>query len=454
MIRKWRGCAGLLALAMTPAIAMADVVTDWNNVIQDAIRTGSTPPPIASRAMAILHAAVYDAVIAIEGGYEPYHADIDAAEGASVEAAVAQASHDTLVALFPDQTETFDAALEAALADIADGAGKDDGVAVGAAAAADILAMRADDHSADIVTYTPGEAVGDWVPTPPGNAPALLPQWPDVTPFALILGDQFRPGGPPALTSEEYATAYDEVKALGRVDSATRTADQTEIAQFWANGAGTNTPPGHWNAIAQVIAADQGNTLVENARLFALLNIALADAAITAWDAKYAYNHWRPVTAIVNADLDGNDATESDAEWTPLLTTPPFPEYISGHSTFSGAGAKVLERFYGRDDISFMADSDGLPGTFRNFTSLSQAADESGRSRIYGGIHFEYANQDGLRSGGDIGDYAFDNYLKAVEDGSTGGGVRICGALSFGNFAALSLGLMFMRAGSRRVRAS
>jgi hypothetical protein len=424
----------VVVLMACPAITTADVVTDWNEVALNAIRADKTAPPKASRGLAMVHVAIYDAVNAVDGTHKAYLVTTAPPAGTSAEAAAAAAGHRVLVALFPSQQATFDAALDTSLAAILNGTSKDDGVALGESVADQVIAARADDHSADVVPYTPGTAPGDWQPTPPALAPALLPNWPTVTPFAMTSGSQFRGDGPPALDSAEYATAFNETKTLGRVDSTVRTADQTEIAQFWANGGGTATPPGHWNSIAQRIAAAQGNTLVEKARLFALLNIAEADAAIVSWDNKYAYNHWRPVTAIVNADLDGNDATEPDPDWTPLLVTPPFPEYTSGHSTFSAAASKILELFYGTDDISFTTNSDGLPDVFRSYTSLSQAADESGQSRIYAGIHWQYANQDALTSGRALGEYVFGNRLKPIP---TGGRPRICGAFSFGNLFAL-----------------
>jgi membrane-associated phospholipid phosphatase len=222
----------------------------------------------------------------------------------------------------------------------------------------------------------------------------------------------FRPPGPPSLDSARYAAEFNEVKALGAAVGSTRTADQTLIALFWADGAGTETPPGHWNSIAQDVAAQFGNSLEQNARLFALLNIAMADAAICAWDAKYYFNFWRPVTAIRNADSDGNAETMSDAAWQSFIATPPFPDYVSGHSTFSAAAATVLARFYGSDDVTFSTGSDFLPNVVRQFTSFSAAAVEAGDSRVYGGIHFRSASEDGLAGGNKIGDWVYENFLQ------------------------------------------
>ena len=229
----------------------------------------------------------------------------------------------------------------------------------------------------------------------------------------MTSGSQFRPESQPALTSDNYTADFNQVKDLGSINSTTRTAEQTEIAQFWADGAGTFTPPGHWSQIAQNVAATKGNSLLDNARLFALLNISLADAGIASWDAKYQYNFWRPITAIQKADSDDNSNTIIDPNWKPLITTPPFPEYTSGHSTFSGAAATVLTSLLG-DNISFDNNSIGTPGIERTFGSFNAAATEAGISRIYGGIHFNSANIEGQNTGKSVGNYVLQNLLSNV----------------------------------------
>lgn len=399
---------GASAMAALAGSASADVVSTWNQNLLDAVRATGTPPPRASRAMAITSIAVYDSVISIQGGRLPYHRSIYSPD-ANVEAAVASAAHSALSALFPSQQATLDSQLSLSLAGIADGPAKTAGINLGQTIATSFVNARANDGSATAVPYTPGTNPGDWRPTPPAFAPGLLPQWPNVTPFGMTSGSQFRPVAPPALTSPEYTAAFNEVKELGSIGSATRMPEQTDIARLWAAGGGTITPPGMWNRVAQ----DLGSSLSigEKARMFATLNIATADAAINSWDAKYAYNLWRPVTGIREAGTDGNPDTISDAAWTPLLVTPPFPAYTSGHSTFSAASAAALAAFFGTDALNFSVTADDLPIT-RNFTSLAAAAAEAGQSRIYGGIHWQFDNTAGLQAGDLIGEWAFNNFLQ------------------------------------------
>ncbi|HEY7213280.1 MAG TPA: vanadium-dependent haloperoxidase [Thermoanaerobaculia bacterium] len=405
-------CAAAVLVCAVPAAA--DVVLDWNGVLLNAIRTDKTPPPKASRAMAIVNVSMFDAVNGILGGFTPYHVTASSPAGASPEAAAAAAAHKALVALFPAQQATFDAALATSLAAVPDGSAKTNGIAWGESVASQILALRANDHAADVFPYHSAVGAFWWIPTTPAFAPALLPNWPTVTPWSMSSGSQFRQPAPPFPSSDEYLTAYREVKRLGRVDSADRTADQTQIALFWADGAGTATPPGHWLVIAQGISQQEHFSLPQNARLFALLGITVADAAIVSWDNKYAYNNWRPVTGIQGANLDGNPRTRSDRTWLPLIATPPFPSYTSGHSTFSGSSSKILELFFGSDGFSFSTTSDGLPGVTRSFTSFSQAAEEAGQSRIYGGIHWQFDNQAGLASGRSLAEHVFFNFLTPV----------------------------------------
>jgi membrane-associated phospholipid phosphatase len=393
----------------------ANVVLEWNQLALQAVGQARVSPVVASRALAITQAAVYDSVNAIDGSYEPYFAHVDASRGASLDAAAAQAAHDALAALFPSQVSVFDAALAADLVGIPPGRARQ-GSEVGSEVAQQILTWRSTDGSDATVPYTPGTDPGDWQPTPPANLPALAPQWPDVTPFAMTSGAQFRPAPPPALDSAAYAAAFNEVKDLGRVDSLTRTDEQTQIARFWNDGLGTAFAMGYWNRIGEQVATDQGLSLVQDARVFALLNIAEADAHIACWDAKYTYNLWRPVTAIRAADTDGNPGTQPDATWTPLLVTPNFPSYTSAHSTLSGAAAGVLTALFGAD-YHFTVGSEGLPGVTRSFTSFDAAAAEAGRSRVYGGIHYAFDSATGLSVGANLADYVMGHFLKPRDHG-------------------------------------
>jgi hypothetical protein len=401
-------CASTAVL--TGALAHADLVTDWNTAALNAIREAHTPPPIAARSLAILHVSIYDAVNGIARTHEPYLVPSAVPASASREAAASTAAHDALVNLFPVAATRFDALHAAILATIPDEPRKVAGIVWGGFVASQILAARANDGSDAIVPPPGGSGPGVWVPTPPAFLPYLLPQWGFVVPFGMSSNSQFRPPGPPSLDSERYAADYNEVKQLGAAVGSTRTEDQTEIALFWADGVGTETPPGHWNSIAQTIATARGNTLEENARLFALLNIAMADAAICAWDAKYTFDFWRPVTAIAFA--------EPELNWMSFIVTPPFPDYVSGHSTFSAAAATVLTLFYGTEDLPFTTGSDFLPGVYRSFPTPMAAAGEAGDSRVYGGIHFRSASEDGLQGGISIGEWTVTHYLQPTRNRS------------------------------------
>jgi hypothetical protein len=410
--------ATILMCAASVRTACADVVTDWNSAALNAIRSERTTPPQAARALAILHLSMFDAINGFERDFEPYFVKDRPRGDGSQDAAAVAAAHQVLTSLFEASAASFDRMRESSLAGIKEGPRKQRGIEWGERVAAQILAWRAGDNSDAIVAPPVGSGAGAWIATPTAFVAYLLPQWGEVTPFAMPANAHFRPTGPPSLASAEYAAELNEVKALGAATGSSRTADQQQIALFWADGAGTETPAGHWNGIAQDVASARGNTVIENARLFALINVAMADAAICAWEAKYAFNFWRPVTAIRNADIDGNDATASDPTWSSLIVTPPFPDYVSGHSTFSGAAASVLARFYGTDAIAFATDSDFLPGVSRTFSSFSAAAGEAADSRLYGGIHFRSASEDGLAAGQEIGAWTVENYMRPLKGGN------------------------------------
>ncbi len=381
--------------ALTP-----DIAVTWNRQALEAIRLTVMDPPQATRALAMMSLAQYDTLAAIEG-FPAYLVHQSISGPVSIDAALAKAAHTILSALFPGQRPAFDGALNATLSAIADGSAKTNALTLGLSVANAILAIRGGDGSDVFIDYPGSDAVGSWRPTLPMFDTADEPQWGSVTPFALSTPDAFRPGPPPSPDSAAYAASVEEIRALGSISSVDRTADETDIAQFWADGKGSYTPPGHWNQIAEDVALDKGNSLTSNVRLFAQLNIALADSAIAAWDAKYLYGLWRPVDAIRNADADNNAATVVDPNWTPLLITPPHPEYVSGHSTFSMAAATILANAFGDDTLIFVTQFT-LPGQLRIFDRFTDAAKEAGRSRIFGGIHYEFTNQAGQELGRNV----------------------------------------------------
>ena len=337
--------AAVLGLTLASALAStgrADTVTDWNKIMQDTVTaSGGTPasnPNHQTRWGAIVQLAVFEAVNSIDRSYEPYIAYLDAPADASLDAAVIVAAHDTLVALRPLSAATLDTKRDDALASIDPGPAKDAGMAVGAAAAAAMLGLRAGDGWDANPPYTPGTDPGDWQPLP-GQTP-VVPGWGQVVPFGIESGSQFRLPAPPGLQTEKYAAAYNEVKLLGRIDSAFRPQDRTDVAKFYASASTVFV----FNSAGRQVSLAQDLSLTENARVFALLATAMADASIACWDSKYYYNFWRPQAAIRNGDIDGNPLTDADPEWLPLIATPAHPSYASGHATVSGSARAVLRR--------------------------------------------------------------------------------------------------------------
>ena len=306
------------------ATAGANQVIYWNQVQLQAIENDASTPEYASRGLAMVSSAVYDAVNSIDGT-PAYYVSLKAPDGASADAAVASAAYTVLCYLYPAQVANFNSLLASDMAGIPDGQAKLDGMSVGQSVASAIVAMRANDGSTSFVDYVPGTAAGDWQPTAPAYAPAELPQWATLKPFAMTSDSQFRPPAPPALDSQEYATDINQTLDLGAVKSTTRTADETQIALFWNDKSGTYTPPGHWNSIADAVAQQQGDSLSQDARLFAMLNIAEGDAAMVAWDTKFTFNTWRPIQLAGGAGTAVNSEIETIANWTPLLTTPAVP---------------------------------------------------------------------------------------------------------------------------------
>jgi hypothetical protein len=391
-----------------------DVILRWNDVALDAIREEKTPPPIAAHHLALMHVAIYDALCALEPGHELFAIEAKEQRRGSPEAAAAAAAHQTLTAIYPKRKAAFDRALAESLAWVPNGPAKNEGINAGRLVANDVITWRVKNGKMEQVSYKSKGELGKWEPTPPNFAAALLPEWATLACFAVREHKQFRSPGPPDVKSDQFAASLKQVQELGAKDSKTRTREQTEIALFWADNEGTVTPPGHWNRIAATVAEKRGLSMDENARLFALLNVALADAGICCWECKFKCDLYRPVTAIHKAAELQNEKLAADPRWMPLLNTPPFPSYVSGHSTFSGAAAGALAKFFGTDDVSFTTTSDALPGVVRSFKSFSAAAAEAGMSRIYGGIHYDFDNTDGLKVGREIGEYVAANHFKPM----------------------------------------
>src|SRR5215472_4739822 len=376
-----------------PVPAMAQVTTpvsqvvQWNRILLVIVRTARAQPATVhpTRSFAIMHAAIYDAVNAIDGTHKPYLVRLSASHFASQEAAAAAAAHEVLAKLYPNFQATLDAQLQKALAQLPN-VGKPEGISIGNTVADQILALRSNDGSnAQPIPYVFGNAPGDYQSTPP-NFPKQpqFTHWSRVTPFALESASQFRPGGPPKPTSDRYADTFEQVKSLGTANSTTATADQALTGRFW-NGAIQN----YWNEIAQTAALAHDLTTPENARLFALLNLSFADGAIAFYDAKYAYIFWRPVTAIRDAANDANPDTLPDPNWLPEVgNTAPDPSYPGAHAVISAAGAFVLSSFFGKKEFDFVVTSEVMAGVVRSFNSFEAADEEATLSRIFAGVHF------------------------------------------------------------------
>jgi hypothetical protein len=430
-------CLASLLTALSAGTATADAVTDWNARAGKAALAACIAPaddPLhESRLYAMMHIAIHDALNAIDRRSRPYAYDARVASWTSADAAVAAAARDVLVTElgrlpFPPACVTAGiASAEAdyvtALAAIQGGDPKTQGVALGKAAAAAIIARRAADGSDTPLMdfdFLQGVNPGEYRFTPDVDF-VFAPGWADVTPFVLNHPSQFRPRPPYPVTGKHYAADYNEIKVIGgdnMTTPSTRTPDQTEIGRFWIESS-----PLSWNRLTRSVSASQGLELWENARLFGLLNLALADGYIGSWEAKYHYSFWRPVTAIHTGDSDGNPDTVGDPSWTPLQWTYPIPDYDSGHATEGGAAAEVLKQFFGTDEIAFSACSLTLPAgsrctdaapVFRSYTTFSEAADENALSRILIGIHFRHAVEAGTEHGRKIGTRAVNLFMRPV----------------------------------------
>ena len=392
-------------------------VVQWNKNLLVIVRTpGAQPATIHStRSFAIMHAAIYDAVNAIDGSHKPYLIHLSGVSpNASQDAAAAQAAHEVLVSLYPTFQATLDTELQDSLAQIPDGTAKTEGISIGLTVADQILALRSNDGAnAAPIPYVFGNAPGDYQSTPP-NFPKQpqFTHWSHVTPFALDSADQFRPGPPPSLMSKTYTDDFNEVKSLGMMNGTAATADQMLTGHFW-NGAIQN----YWNEITQTAAIDHNLTTAESARLFALLNLSLADSVIAFYDAKYTYNFWRPVTAIRAADTDNNPDTTADPNWLPEVgNTTPDPSYPGAHAVISAAGAAVLDSFFKPKRFDFSVTSEVMPNVERSFKGFSAAAEEATLSRIFAGVHFRSDLTTGQQLGSEVADFVVDNFLTPQKD--------------------------------------
>jgi hypothetical protein len=423
-------CAGLSILARSSygaspngehqdandsSVQPVNPVLQWNRTLLGIVRTPGAQPVTVhpTRSFAIMHAAIYDAVNAIERTHRPYLVRLSSVpRDASQEAAAAAAAHEVLVALYPGLKAALDAGLQQSLAQIPDGSDKVEGILVGRTVADRILALRSNDGSnAKPIPYVFGTAPGDYQSTPPNFPPQpQFTHWSRVTPFALERASQFRPGPPPSLTSDTYSDAFNQIKSLGIANSTTATSDEALTGRFW-NGAIQN----YWNEITQTASMAHSLTTAQNARLFALLNLSFADDVIAFYDAKYTYNFWRPVTAIRAADPGVNPETVANPNWLPEVgKTAPDPSYPGAHAVISAAGAEVLVSFFERDSFDFNVTSEVLKGVERSFTSFSAAAEEATLSRIFGGQHFRFDLTTGQRLGRDVADFVLDNFLTPV----------------------------------------
>jgi len=408
-VARRTAAVGLLALVSLSGPVRADVVTDWNLTTLQAMAAAGLNPQRQHRAAAMVHAAVHDAVNSIVPRYEPYAVRVTPSGDASIEAAAVEAAHGVLIRLLPSQAALLDAARAASLSGIPDGPAKEEGLAVGDAVAGQLVALRSADGSDVDGVYTFGSGPGEYQRTPPTFGNPSIPAWRFVTPFVLERGDQFRADGPPRLDGHKWAKDFNETKRLGSVDSSERTEEQTTIALCDAEPA-----LAIWNRVARGVAAERQTGLVENARLFALLNLAMGDATIACWDSKYTYRFWRPVTAIRAADTDGNAQTEADPAWTPLRPTPLHPEYPSAHACSSNAAARVLTRFFGEDTAFSTTTSTCPAGVVRSYDGFQALADEIGDSRIYIGFHFRSAVRDGAKLGRQVGHWTYQHSLRPL----------------------------------------
>lgn len=419
--RTMRRTLGLVCLLTTSlvfgfAVARADVVLDWNEIAVNTAIANGTNPFAQARDAAIVQLAVFEAVNSITGNYQPYLGTIVAPSGASAEAAAAQAAHDVLVAYFQNSQAMLDQQLAASLALIPDGQSKTDGIATGKAAAAAMIALRANDGSSPLTLYTPGQpAPGVWQATPScpvigGVARGLFFNWQNVTPFGIPDAHAYVLDPPPLLTSNLYAKAYNEVMTVGSVTSTERPQDRTNVALFYAS----SSPTYVFNLAARQVAQESWHSLSENARAFALINMAISDSLVASFYNKYHYVWWRPETAIHNGGIDGNPKTEPDPNFVPLIGTPCFPSYPSNHGSGSNGAAEVLRRLYGEAGHAITVSNPAVPNIVLQYTSFKQITNDISDARVYGGIHFRTDQDAGATLGRAVGTAVYKGNLRPV----------------------------------------
>ena len=385
------------------------IVLQWNEIAVTTI--GAQPPFPSTRYMATVQVAVFEAVNAITGDYEPYLGTISAPWGASTEAAAVAAAHGVLKAFFPTQGAVLDQQRADSLATIPDGQAKNDGIAVGEAAAAAMVANRTNDGSSPAEFYTPSTSKPyEWQPTP-GCPRGVFKHWPNVKPFGIESSSQFRADPPPKLTSGAYARDYNEVQAVGEINSTLRPQDRADVARLYA----AQPPHYGWNSVLRQIASTRHDDISRTARTAAVMNMSLSDAHITVFESKYFYRTWRPVTAIPRGDEDGNPRTAS-SPFTPYIATPCFPGYPSAHGVGAGAAREVLKRAYGRRGHSITMSHPNAPGIVIHYTDLRAITDDVSDSRVFGGIHFRYDQDAGERQGREVGRYNNRNSFRRVDD--------------------------------------
>ena len=400
---------------MLATSARADTVTDWNRIaVQEVITAGAARPgPSGALDVAVVQLAIYDAVQAIVGEYQPYHVVIPSATG-STSSAAAKAARDVLVNRFPSRAAAIEAIYQQYLLDHGLNPA-DPGVAVGATAAAGIIALRATDGSFPNPPPPPfigSLEIGVWRPTPPGNAPMAAPWLGTVTPFALNSPSQFRAQDPPVLNSPEYTRAYEEAKLLGKSDSTTRTAEQTDLANFW-----NLNYVAVWCSVTRNLAEANLDNEGDTARLLALVTMSMADAAITSWDSKITFVFWRPITAIREGDNDGNPKTVGDPNWSPLIVTPPYPDYTSGANNLTASATRALSLFFGTNEMNFSVTTTNPGPTVvdtRDFTKFNDAQEEVVNARVYEGIHFRFADEAARKQGRLVAQWAHSHFLRPI----------------------------------------